>query len=99
MEYYKVDRVMFAAGLCVDQKFRGRGIATEILKARLPLMRVIDIEVTSSIFSTVGAQKAAKAAGYDENFSINYEDFQTKFPELDFSHAFKTSCKVLSLKI
>lgn len=99
MEYYKVDRVMFAAGLCVDQKFRGRGIATEILKARIPLMQAIGIEVTSSIFSTVGGQKAAKAAGYDENFSISYEDLQVKLVGLDFSHAFKTSCKVLSLKL
>lgn len=57
------------------------------------------MNVTSSIFSTVGAQKAAKSAGYDENWSMGYEELQEKLPQLDFSHAFKNSCKVLSLKI
>lgn len=90
---------MYAAGLCVDKKFRGRGIATEILKARGPLMKTIGIEVTSSVFSTVGAQKAAAAAGYEENLSVDYEDYQKLFPEMDFSLAFKTSCKVQSLRV
>lgn len=99
MGHYDVGRFMYAAGLCVDKKFRGRGIATEILKARAPLMREIDIEVTSSIFSTVGAQSAASKAGYEENFAISYEMFQEKFPDMNFSHAFNTFCKVLSMKI
>ena len=90
---------MYAVGLCVDNKFRGRGIATEILKARAPLMKEIGLEVTSSIFSTVGAQKAAKAAGYEENYSVNYDDCHKKFPELNFSHVTKMSCKVLSMKV
>lgn len=99
MDHYKVDRLMEAVGLCVDNKFRGRGIATEILKARAPLMKEIGLKVTSSIFSTVGAQKAAKAAGYEENYSINYDECHEKFPELDFSHVTKTSCKIMSLKV
>lgn len=99
MNFYKVDRVLYAAGLCVDGKLRGRGIATEILKARAPLMQTIGVEVTTSIFSTVGAQKAAKAASYDENYSISYEDLQVKFPKMDFSKVFGNSCKILSFKV
>lgn len=99
MGRYNVDRFMFAVGLCVDKKFRGRGIATEILKARAPLMREIGLDVTSSIFSTLGAQKAAEAAGYEKNFAIKYEELQEKFSGMNFSHVYKTYCKVLSLKI
>lgn len=99
MDHYEVDRFVFAAGLCVEKRFRGRGVATEILKARGPLMKSIGLSLTSSIFSTVGAQKAAAGAGYDENFSISYEDFEKLSPGMDFSHAFGTSCKVLSLKV
>lgn len=98
-EHYGVDRVMFAAGLCVDKKYRGRGIATEILKTRSFVLNAIDVKVTSSIFSTVGAQKAAYAAGYDENFSIGYEELDTIFPNANFSHAYGTKCKVMSLKV
>jgi len=97
--HYGVDRIMFAAGLCVDKQYRGRGIATEILKARVHVLKAIGVEVTSSIFSTVGAQKAAKAAGYDENFSISYEEMDEKLPTLNFSHGYGNTCKVLSLKI
>jgi GNAT superfamily N-acetyltransferase len=97
--HYHVDRFMFAAGLCVDATYRGCGIATKILKARAPLMRAIGIELTTSIFSTTGAQKAAKAAGYDENFSITYEDFGRVLPSMNFSRFYGSSCKVLSLKV
>lgn len=62
-------------------------------------MQVIGLEVTTSVFSTVGAQKAAAAAGFDENFSIAYEDYEKQFPKMDFSHAAKTTCKVMSLKV
>jgi hypothetical protein len=99
MNFYNVEKVMYAAGLCVDGRLRGRGIATEILKTRAKLMQTIGLKVTTSIFSTVGAQRAAEAAGYDENFSITYEDFQEKFPKMNFSNAFGNSCKILSLKI
>lgn len=101
LDHYKVDRALFAAGLCVDEKFRGRGVATELLKARVPLLKSIAVEVTSSKFSTIGAQKAAKAAGYDEIFSISYDRLQSKFPEMDFSYGAKSHgfCKVLSLKV
>lgn len=99
MDFYNVDRVMYAAGLCVNESLRGRGIATEILKTRTKLMQTIGLEVTTSIFSTVGAQKAAKAAGYDENLSLSYEEFQEKFPKMNFSNAFGGSCKILSLRV
>lgn len=98
--YYQVDRSILAAGLCVDKKFRGKGIATQILKARAPLMRAIGASVTSSLFSTAGAQKAAQSAGYDTNYSIDYEALQKQFPEMDFSSLpLGTSCKILSMKI
>lgn len=75
------------------------GIATEILKARAPLMRAIGLEVTSSFFTTIGGQKSAKAAGYEENLAIPFEEMQEKFPTLDFVKFFKTNCEVLSLKV
>ena len=99
MNFYNVDCVMWAAGLCVDGNLRGRGIATEILKARAPLMKTIGVKVTTSLFSTIGAQKAASAAGYDENCSITHEDLQKVFPKMDFSNVFGSSSKILSLKV
>lgn len=99
MEHYGVHRVISAAGLCVIEKYRGRGIATKILQARAPLLKCIGIKVTSTIFSTIGGQKAAKSAGYEENYSISYVELGTKCPKMDFSHVPTGFCKVMSLKV
>jgi GNAT superfamily N-acetyltransferase len=97
--FYQVDDAVSAAGLCVDSKYRGKGVATEILKSRASLLNAIGVKLTTSIFSTVGAQKAAASAGYDENFSMTYEDMERKFPKLDLKFVYGKCCKVLSLKV
>ncbi len=100
MDYYGVHKVISAAGLCVIEKYRNRGIATKMLMARAPLLRCLGVKVTSTIFTTIGSQKAAKAAGYDENFSISYDELGKKFTKMDFSHVPNgCSCKVMSLKV
>lgn len=99
MDYYGVHRIINATGLCVIEKYRGCGIATRILKARVPLLKCLGVKVTTTIFSTIGAQKAAKAAGYEENYSISYEDLGKKFNKMDFSHVSSKYCKVMSLKV
>lgn len=99
MDYYDVDRYMFTAGLCVHKKHRCKGIATEILKARDPLMKTIGVNVTASIFSTIGAQNAASSAGFTHHFSIQYEDLEKLFSGMNFSHAYGNSCKLSAFKI
>lgn len=68
--YYKVEEYLIAYGLCVDTAYRGRGIATEMLKARAPLLKVLGLKVTTTAFTGIGSQKAAEKAGYEENFVI-----------------------------
>lgn len=97
--HYNVNKFVYAYGLCVKPEYRRCGIATEILKARGPLMRAIDAQLTTTVFSTVGAQKAAKAAGYEENYSIDYESFEKLIPESNFSHVYGLTCKIMSLKV
>ena len=99
MNFYGVDKAIFATGLCVIEKYRGKGIATKILQARVPLMKNIGIEATSTIFTTIGAQKAAKAAGYDETFMISFDDLHEKFPTLNFQHAEAKFVKVMTMKV
>lgn len=69
-EHYNVDEYLIAYGLCVDTEYRGRGIATEMLKARAPLLKAFNLKVTTTAFTGIGSQVAAKKAGYEENFSI-----------------------------
>lgn len=49
---------------------RGQGIATELMKARECISKAVGVQLTSDGFTSLGAQKAAANAGYEENFSI-----------------------------
>lgn len=98
-EHYNVNYYLYAHGLAVKTEYRDRGIATELLKSRAPLMRSLGLSVTSSLFTTLGAQKAALKVGYTEDFSITYEVLQRKLTNFDFSCADAVDCKLLSFKI
>lgn len=99
LDHYRVDRCISGAGLCVIEKFHRCGIATKILQSREHLLKSIGVDVTTTLFSTIGAQKAAKAAGYDENYSISYEKLSEIFPKLNFSHVLGQFCKIMSKKV
>jgi hypothetical protein len=90
---------LYAHGLAVDRDYRDKGIACELLKARGPLMKTLNVFETHSIFTTVGAQKAALKAGYKEVFSIPYKLLNEQFPKLDLAFTNCDDCKILSLKI
>lgn len=97
--HYNVDYFLYGLGLCVHSDYRGRGVATEMIKARSPFLKALGLEVTSTAFSAIGSQLAAKNAGYDEVFSITYDDLQEKIPFVDFSSS-ETKCfKMLAMKI
>jgi GNAT superfamily N-acetyltransferase len=72
--FFEVDTIMFAAGLYVNENYRNRGIAVEMLKARCELGKTVNVSVSSNVFSCMAAQKAAVKAGYVESFSIKYAD-------------------------
>lgn len=67
---YKVDKYVGALGLSVDPKYRGRGIATKILEARVPLCKALGITLTSNVFTSETSQAVAKKAGFKENCTV-----------------------------
>lgn len=81
-KFYQVDKVLFAAGLYVDEKFRNRGIAVEMLKAREEIAKAVGIEVGSNVFSSLGAQKAALKVGFEESLCLKYSDLPSLDPSL-----------------
>jgi ribosomal protein S18 acetylase RimI-like enzyme len=69
-EHYKVDEYLYGYGLAVDPKYRGRGIATEMLKARIPLLKSLGLTLTSTGFNGAASQKAAKKAGFHDDLVL-----------------------------
>lgn len=61
---FEIERFLVGWGLAVSEKYRRRGIATEFMKSRIPVMEAFDIPYTGTVYSAVGSQKAAEKAGY-----------------------------------
>lgn len=97
-EQFNVEHYLHGHGLGVAEGHRGKGIAVEILKARIPLLRAIGLTTTSTTFSTLSSQKAAIKAGYSEVYSVSYDDIRGKLPDFDLSEATGTHCINLALQ-
>ncbi|KAG5667938.1 hypothetical protein PVAND_015903 [Polypedilum vanderplanki] len=74
-EIFNVDQYFTAYGLVVNSKYRGREIVTEMLKARIPIIKAFGLKVTVTIFTGIGSQTAAKKADYDDLYSFKYIKF------------------------
>lgn len=96
---FEVSEYLYAYGLCVNPEYRGRGIATEVLKARTPILKALGLTLTSTAFTGAGSQIAASRAGYTETFSITYEELQKLIPYYDFSASRARHFKTMVLKI
>jgi ribosomal protein S18 acetylase RimI-like enzyme len=97
-ETYNVDQYLTAYGICVNPEYRGRGIATEMLKARAPILNAFGLKVTATAFTAIGSQIAAKKAGYKEVYVISYAEIEKTFPRFDFSKSVTKEFKTMVLK-
>lgn len=98
-DVYDTDKNMAGLGLCINYDYRYRGIATEMLKARINLMKEVGVNLTSTYYTAVGSQKAAEKAGYKESFVVSFEDLGKEFPEIDFSRSSAKCFKAMDVKI
>ena len=99
-ERYKfASSILIAYGLSVSKDYRRRGIATEILRARIPLCRALQIPVTSTVFTAIGSQKPAEKIGFKVDFEIEYKDLADFHDEFIFENLETSSLKIMSLVI
>ncbi|CRK86210.1 CLUMA_CG000337, isoform A [Clunio marinus] len=94
---FKTDHYLNGFGLGVKPNYRGHGISVELLKARIPLMKSLNIRVSGTSFSSIQAQRAAVKAGFTEVASVSYDNVKIAFPKFDFSRAAGTHCKYFIL--
>lgn len=89
---------MFAAGLYVNKNYRNRGVAVEMLKARGEIGKAVEVQVSSNVFSSLAAQKAAVKAGYEESFAIKYSELPSLTPDGHFPGIIDEYLKIMSKK-
>ena len=82
----------------MNKNFRTRGIAVEMLKARCELGKAVNVQVSSNVYSSLGAQKAAVKAGFTESFSIKYADLPKFTPDGYFPSIKDEHLKIMSKK-
>lgn len=98
-EKYGVEHYLTDYGLVTSKNYRKRGIATEFLKARIPILRALKLSVTSTLFTVIGSQMAALKGNYYEVFSIKYSDVGETFGAFDFIKKSCESCKILDFVV
>lgn len=82
-----------------SKNYRKRGIATEFYKARIPLLKALNLTVTTTVCTVIGSQKAAIKANYNEVFSIKWIDVGETFQGFNFAKSNAEYCKILDYKI
>ncbi|XP_058838189.1 uncharacterized protein LOC131693930 [Topomyia yanbarensis] len=95
--HYGVDKYCTAYGMAVRREYRGMGICREMLLARIPMCKAFGLALTSTNFTSAGAQAAAAKAGFRNDFEISYDDLAKlgyTFPNIT-----SRSTKVMSLII
>lgn len=50
-KFFSVESYLYGFGLAVHPAYRGKNIATEIIKARYPLMKTLNLTLTSTAFT------------------------------------------------
>jgi GNAT superfamily N-acetyltransferase len=96
---FKVSRYLTAYGLVIHPAYRGRGVATEILRARVPLIKALGLNVIVNAFTGIGSQMAAKKADYEEVFTIKYVDLKNASPRFSFLSTKTEYFKIMAVKI
>ncbi|XP_050087353.1 uncharacterized protein LOC126572243 [Anopheles aquasalis] len=98
-ERYQVTDYLAAMGLSVAPKYRGRGIATEILRARIPLCKGVGLPLTSTCFTAVASQAAAAKAGFEETYVVSYDELQQVDERFVFPNITTKYVKVMSKRV
>uniref|UniRef100_A0A182QW05 N-acetyltransferase domain-containing protein n=1 Tax=Anopheles farauti TaxID=69004 RepID=A0A182QW05_9DIPT len=98
-EKFGVDKYLTAYGLSVNGRYRGRGIATEILKARRPICRAFGLRLTSTNFTAIGSQIPAAKIGFITDLEMPYDEFVKVDPTYTFQGIKSKSIKLMSLVV
>lgn len=96
-EKYNIDQFLGAFGLVVSKNYRGYGIGTELLKARIPLCKALGLKVTSNNFSGKISQKCAENAGFHTDVTVTFDELA--HAGYKFNNAGDNVFKVMSLVI
>ena len=97
--YNFADKILIAYGLSVSKQYRKKGIATEILRSRIPLCKALNIPLTSTVFTALGSQKPAEKIGFKVDYEITYKELGRLYEAFDFEDLGTSTLKVMSLVI
>uniref|UniRef100_A0A1L8DD55 N-acetyltransferase domain-containing protein n=1 Tax=Nyssomyia neivai TaxID=330878 RepID=A0A1L8DD55_9DIPT len=96
---YHVDKYLHCLGLLILPKYRGLGLATEILKARIPMGKALGLTLSGTLFTGIAAQKAGLRAGFIEDYSVLYGDLANQEPFVEFPNISSQTLKFMSLHL
>lgn len=95
-ETHQVDCFLSAWGLSVNPVYRGLGIATEILRVRIPFCRAFGLTLSATVFSHPGSQVPVAKVGFKDAVVERFVDLVAKGYRLPVPVEFN---KLMTLKV
>ncbi|GJQ70241.1 hypothetical protein Trydic_g22692 [Trypoxylus dichotomus] len=77
-EKFGIDKYLYSFGLYVSPEYRGQNIGANLLEARDGLCKAFGLKATAAIFGSKYSQRAAEIAGFQNLFTLYYNDFLKK---------------------
>ncbi|XP_055586721.1 uncharacterized protein LOC129739333 [Uranotaenia lowii] len=93
---YGVDHYLSAWGLSVHPKFRGLGLATEVIRTRIPLAKTFGLALSATVFSHPGSQIPAAKVGFQDEVVESFADLAKEGFPIEVNVEFN---KLMTLKI
>lgn len=84
-QQFCIDDYLDEFGICVHPKYRGLGIATELVKARNLLGEALGLKYSFTLCTGIASQKACEKIGYKDLVEIKYKTLQEVFPHLNIN--------------
>lgn len=70
---FNVDKYLTAWAVAVHSEYWGRGICTELIKAKIDMLKFLNLELTSTGYSADGSIRASEKAGFKCVYEIRYD--------------------------
>ncbi|KAJ6642358.1 hypothetical protein Bhyg_07306 [Pseudolycoriella hygida] len=90
---YDVDKILGSVALAIDPDYTKRGIAKEILMARIPIGKAFGIRLTVSGFSSKYAIYIAQKLGYTFEQKITYKELAKLDPRFTPYNSLPDDCE------
>lgn len=98
-EFYMEDTILVCSSISVHEKYRGRGIGSQMLEAQKSFMKRMNLKVAAKYITSMSLQKAATKKDFRMDKEYFYKDLEKLDPIFSFPGIKSQSRRLMSLRL